>query len=77
MKKVILLLIRFYKRAISPYLPEACRFKPTCSEYAYVAIERFGILKGGVMAIWRILRCNPFNRNCGYDPVPEKSEKSK
>lgn len=77
MKKLILLLIRFYKRAISPYLPQACRFKPTCSEYAYVAIERFGILKGGAMAIWRILRCNPFNRNCGYDPVPEKSEKSK
>lgn len=61
--------IRFYRRSISPGLPPACRFFPTCSEYALEAIERYGALKGGWMAFWRILRCNPFSRG-GYDPVP-------
>jgi putative membrane protein insertion efficiency factor len=62
-------LIRFYKRRISPGLPPSCRFLPTCSEYAYEAIEKHGALKGGLMAAWRILRCNPFCKG-GYDPVP-------
>ncbi len=67
-KKLFLLLIRFYKAAISPYLGDNCRFTPTCSEYAMEAIERYGALKGSLMAIWRILRCNPFCKG-GYDPV--------
>lgn len=61
--------IRFYRRAISPGLPASCRFQPTCSEYAYEAIARYGIIKGGRLATWRILRCNPFGGS-GYDPVP-------
>ena len=69
MKKVFLALIRFYKGAISPYLPNACRYTPTCSEYAAQAIEKYGAFKGGFMALKRILRCNPFHKG-GYDPVP-------
>jgi putative membrane protein insertion efficiency factor len=61
--------IGFYKRRISPGLPPSCRFIPTCSEYAYEAIGKYGALKGGLMAAWRILRCNPFCKG-GYDPVP-------
>lgn len=69
MKKLLLAMLRFYKRRISPHLPPACRFEPTCSVYAMTAIERFGVLKGGRLALWRILRCNPFCKG-GYDPVP-------
>lgn len=61
--------IRFYKRRISPGLPPSCRFIPTCSAYAYEAIGKYGAIKGGLMAGWRILRCNPFCKG-GYDPVP-------
>ena len=68
MKRIALALIRFYRRAISPMLPPSCRFQPTCSEYAYEAINKYGILKGGRLAIWRILRCNPWGGS-GYDPV--------
>jgi uncharacterized protein len=68
MKRVALAMIGFYRRAISPMLPPSCRFQPTCSEYAYEAIEKYGILKGGRLAIWRILRCNPWGGS-GYDPV--------
>lgn len=67
--RVMLVAIRFYKRRISPGLPPSCRFVPTCSEYAYEAIEKYGAFRGGLMAAWRILRCNPFCRG-GYDPVP-------
>ena len=70
MKTFLLKLIRFYQRKISVHTPPACRFQPTCSQYAYTAIERFGVLKGGWLSIKRILRCNPFCRG-GYDPVPE------
>lgn len=66
---VALLLIGIYRRAVSPLLPPACRFIPTCSEYGYEAIARYGILSGGRRAVWRILRCNPFGGS-GYDPVP-------
>jgi len=69
MKRALLAIIRFYKRAISPYLPPSCRFTPTCSEYAAEAIQKHGALKGGGLAIWRILRCNPLCKG-GYDPVP-------
>lgn len=69
MKRVLLSLIWFYKRAISPYLGNCCRYTPTCSEYAAQAITRHGALKGFGLAVWRILRCNPFSKG-GYDPVP-------
>lgn len=69
MKHILLTLIRFYQRAISPYLPSCCRYSPTCSEYAIQAIRKYGALKGGWMAFLRILRCNPFHKG-GYDPVP-------
>lgn len=66
---IALLLIGLYRRAISPLLPPACRFIPSCSEYGYEAVARYGILAGGRLAVWRILRCNPFGGR-GYDPVP-------
>jgi putative membrane protein insertion efficiency factor len=68
-KRVLILLIDFYKAALSPYLRAQCRFTPTCSAYAKEAIIKHGALKGTGLAIWRILRCNPFCRG-GYDPVP-------
>lgn len=70
MKKIALAILRFYKRAISPLLPPACRFLPTCSDYAAQAIERFGVLHGTFLAIRRLLKCHPFHEG-GYDPVPE------
>lgn len=71
MKRLLLGLIRLYRRYVSPHTPPACRFTPTCSQYALTAIERFGAWKGGWLALKRILRCNPFCRG-GYDPVPEQ-----
>lgn len=68
MKTVALAILRFYKRWISPSLLPSCRYVPTCSEYAMEAIERFGVLRGGAMATWRLLRCHPFVKG-GYDPV--------
>jgi putative membrane protein insertion efficiency factor len=70
MKGLVLSLLRLYKARISPQLPPACRYTPTCSEYAIEAIERRGVLVGGVLAIKRVLSCNPFSRG-GYDPVRE------
>ena len=69
MKWLALKAIRGYQIAISPMLPSACRFQPTCSEYGHDAIQKYGIVKGGRLAVWRLLRCNPFCRG-GYDPVP-------
>jgi hypothetical protein len=71
MKSLVLALIRSYKRFISPLLPPSCRFTPTCSEYGYEAIEKFGVIKGGWMAVRRIGSCHPFHPG-GYDPVPEE-----
>ncbi len=71
MKRLLLRPIRFYQRHISPHTPPACRFQPTCSQYAYTAIERFGALKGSWLAAKRLIRCNPFCKG-GYDPVPEE-----
>ncbi len=68
MKKILLAIIRFYQRVISPLFPPCCRFIPSCSQYALEAIQKYGPLKGGKKAIWRILRCNPFCKG-GYDPV--------
>ena len=70
MKKLFLALIRFYQRCISPYTPPACRFTPTCSQYAYEAITKYGALKGGWLALRRLLRCNPFYKGDLNDPVP-------
>ena len=70
MKSLILSSLRFYKARISPQLPPACRYTPTCSEYAIEAIERRGVLVGGFLAAKRVLSCNPFSRG-GYDPVRE------
>lgn len=74
MKRLLIAAVRFYQQAISPKHPPSCRFVPTCSAYAVEAIERFGALRGGALALWRILRCNPFCKG-GYDPVPEKKQK--
>lgn len=70
-KRAVLALLRGYKRWISPHLGNNCRFVPTCSEYAMQAVEIHGVLKGGLLSLWRILRCNPLSKY-GYDPVPEK-----
>ena len=70
MKSLILSGLRFYKARISPQLPPACRYTPTCSEYAIEAVERRGVVVGGFLAAKRVLSCNPFSRG-GYDPVPQ------
>lgn len=70
LKRVVLALIRFYQGAVSPWLPAACRYEPTCSEYARVAITRFGVGRGSWLAVRRIGRCHPFGGS-GWDPVPE------
>jgi len=70
MKKVLLLLIRFYQRCISPAFPSRCRFRPTCSAYAYEAIQKYGAIKGGFLALKRFLRCHPFYQGDIFDPVP-------
>jgi hypothetical protein len=72
MKYVALGLIRFYQKFISPMTPPSCRFEPTCSQYGYEAIQRFGFFRGGWMAAKRIGRCHPFYNGNLYDPVPEK-----
>jgi putative membrane protein insertion efficiency factor len=69
-KTAVIALLRFYKSAVSPLLPAACRYTPTCSEYAMEAVERHGVLRGALLAARRLLSCNPFSRG-GYDPVPE------
>ena len=70
MKKLMLALVRFYRRSISPYTPASCRFTPTCSAYAMEAIEKHGALKGGWLTLRRLLKCHPFYKGDPYDPVP-------
>lgn len=70
MKKLLLKLIRFYRRSISPLTPATCRYRPTCSAYAYEAINKYGARKGGALALKRICRCHPFSKRDPYDPVP-------
>ena len=70
MRKLTLGAIRFYQRTISPFRPPACRYQPTCSEYGYEAIERFGVIRGGWLTLRRLSRCHPFHKG-GYDPVPQ------
>lgn len=69
MKRIALALIRWYQNAVSRHLPPACRFVPSCSEYTYQAIEKYGVLRGGWMGFKRLCRCHPLNPG-GYDPVP-------
>ena len=71
MRKIISGIIGLYRYAVSPFLGPSCRFTPTCSEYAQTSIMRFGVIKGGWIAIKRILSCHPWGKS-GYDPVPEK-----
>lgn len=72
MKYILLLLIRFYRKCISPLFPPCCRFVPTCSQYALEAIEKYGAWKGGKLAVKRLLKCHPFHtgEHDFYDPVP-------
>ncbi len=69
MKKILIFLIKLYRKYISPLKRTKCPYIPTCSEYGLEAIEKYGALKGSLLAAWRILRCNPFSSG-GYDPVP-------
>ncbi|HPJ01585.1 MAG TPA: membrane protein insertion efficiency factor YidD [Candidatus Limiplasma sp.] len=75
MSRFLIRMIRFYQTRISTHTHASCRFLPTCSEYAVTAIQRFGMWKGLRLAIWRVLRCNPFGKG-GYDPVPENTDVS-
>lgn len=68
MQKVVIAGLRLYKRFLSPCLPSACRFSPTCSEYMMEAVERYGVLRGVGMGLWRLGRCHPFHSG-GFDPV--------
>ena len=70
-KLIVLLVLRAYKWAISPMSLPACRYVPSCSEYAIEAVERYGAVRGGLTALWRLMRCHPFARG-GYDPVAKK-----
>ena len=70
MKRILLWLIRLYRTGISPYTPPSWRFTPTCSAYAFEAIQKYGALKGGWLAVRRLLRCRPFYKGDPYDPVP-------
>jgi uncharacterized protein len=70
-RSVALAALRGYKRFVSPLLPPACRFSPTCSEYAAEAVEKHGVLRGGTLAVGRLVRCGPWHPG-GYDPVPNR-----
>jgi putative membrane protein insertion efficiency factor len=72
--RAALFALRFYKAYLSILFAGSCRFEPTCSQYAYEAIERFGVLRGVWLGAKRLLRCHPFSGKFGYDPVPEKKE---
>ncbi|MBO5725956.1 MAG: membrane protein insertion efficiency factor YidD [Clostridia bacterium] len=75
MSKLFIRFIRFYQKHISPAKPSCCRFHPTCSNYAIEALQVHGAFKGSLLAVWRILRCNPLCKG-GYDPVPERKKKN-
>lgn len=69
LKKFLISLIEFYRKYLSPLKSTKCPYYPTCSEYGLIAVKKYGALKGGLLALWRIIRCNPFSKG-GYDPVP-------
>jgi uncharacterized protein len=71
MKRVAEFCLQLYKGVVSPFLPAACRYIPSCSEYTAEAVARHGLLHGSALGLWRLLRCNPFARG-GYDPVPTR-----
>jgi len=71
LKSIFIMPIRFYRKFISPLFPPVCKYYPSCSTYAITAIERFGVIKGTILSVWRLLRCNPYS-NGGIDYVPEK-----
>ncbi len=73
MKSAVQFVLRGYKRFISPMMLPACKFTPTCSEYAMEAVEHYGVVRGFAMAVWRVLRCNPFSKG-GLDPVVKESK---
>lgn len=73
MRWLLLKAIRGYQRGISPTLPPSCKYQPTCSQYAYDAVLIRGALIGGALAVWRLLRCNPWSKG-GYDPAPTRRE---
>ena len=70
-KRIVLAPVRAYQRWISPARPRRCKYEPTCSAYAVESIERFGVIRGLVLAAWRLVRCNPFSHG-GFDPVPDR-----
>ncbi len=70
MKRLLLALIRFYQKRVSPAFPPRCRFTPTCSQYALEAVGKYGVWKGGWLSLRRFLRCQPFYKGDFYDPVP-------
>ena len=74
MKRLLIALVKFYRRYISPLKPPCCRFIPTCSEYALEAYRVHGFFVGTALSLWRLLRCNPFGKG-GYDPVPPKRKR--
>ena len=67
LRDALILLIRLYRRYVSPLKPPTCRYVPTCSEYSIQALQKYGLLKGTAKSVWRVLRCNPFSKG-GYDP---------
>ena len=69
MKKILIFIIKFYRKYLSPLMSTRCPYTPTCSQYGLEAVEKYGAIKGGALAAWRIIRCNPFSKG-GYDPVP-------
>ncbi|MBQ9745168.1 MAG: membrane protein insertion efficiency factor YidD [Clostridia bacterium] len=71
MKKILKFFIKLYRKFLSPILPQSCRFEPSCSQYALEALDKHGVIKGTILSVYRVLRCNPFCRG-GYDPVPDK-----
>lgn len=74
-RDILILFVKFYKKFLSPLKGNAtCKYYPTCSSYAIEALEVHGVIKGSLLTIWRILRCNPFSKG-GYDPVPERKMK--
>ena len=76
MKKILMYIIKFYQKLISPLTPPSCRFYPTCSHYGLEAIEKHGAIKGSWLAIRRISKCHPFHEG-GFDPVPEKNSEQR
>ena len=75
MKKILILLIRFYQKFISPMFPAKCRFYPTCSQYTLEAVKEHGAIKGTYLGLKRLLQCHPFHEG-GYDPVPKRENKN-